>query len=103
VSVAPAWLPSRLNATDVTPCVCARSNLRRHCPVATRHTLILPSCDHGLTLVHVSAQLKRLLWDRGCTEGLFKGCIGDVEGHTGMFRVYFVLKTAQVELKSGRV
>mmetsp|Transcript_40453 Transcript_40453/g.100040 ORF Transcript_40453/g.100040 Transcript_40453/m.100040 type:complete len:209 (-) Transcript_40453:537-1163(-) len=38
-------LPSRLNATDVTPSVCARSNLRRHWPVCTLHTLILPSCD----------------------------------------------------------
>jgi hypothetical protein len=30
----------------------------------------------GLTIVHFSAQLKRFLWDRGCVEGLFRGCLG---------------------------
>jgi len=34
---------------------------------------------------------------------LFRGCLGGVEGHYGVFRVYFVSETAQVELKSGRV
>jgi hypothetical protein len=28
----------------------------------------------GLTLVHFSAQLKRILWDRGA----FRGCLGGV-------------------------
>ena len=28
----------------------------------------------GLTLVHFSAQRKRLLWDRGCAEGVYRGC-----------------------------
>lgn len=36
--------PSRANAREVTPCVCALSNRRRHCPVDTFHTLIFPSC-----------------------------------------------------------
>jgi len=28
--------------------------------------------QQGLTLVHISAQLKRLLWGRSCTQGLFR-------------------------------
>ena len=34
------------------------------------------ACRQGLTLVHSSAQLKRLLCDRGCSSGLFRGCLG---------------------------
>ena len=48
----------------------------------------------GLTLVHFSAQRKRFLWDRGCIEGLFRGCcvgvyevLGDVGGLKGVLRV----------------
>jgi len=64
------------------------------------------ACAQGLTLVHFSAQLKRILWDRGAT----RGCLGGVwevswgiKEYQGMFRVYFVSETAQVELRSGRV
>jgi hypothetical protein len=60
-------------------------------------------CTQELTLVHSSAQLKRLLCDRGCIEGLFMGCSAGVTGNYGVFRVYFVSVLAQVELKSGRV
>ena len=35
----------------------------------------------GLTLVHISAQLERFLWDRGCIYGLCRGCLGGVGGH----------------------
>jgi len=57
----------------------------------------------GLTLVHLSAQRKRLVWDRGCILGLFWGCLGVVMGYEGLCRVYFVSESAQVELRSGRV
>jgi hypothetical protein len=35
----------------------------------------------ALTLVHFSAQLKRLLWDRGCVQGDLRGCLGGVRGY----------------------
>ena len=60
----------------------------------------------GLTLVHFSAQLKRIVWDRGAFGGCL-GCVWEVSGgskeYQGVFRVYFVSETAQVELRSGRV
>jgi len=31
--------------------------------------------NQGLTLVHFSAQRKHFLWDRGCVQGLFRGCL----------------------------
>jgi hypothetical protein len=34
----------------------------------------VPAGRQGLTLVHFSAQLKRILWDKGA----FRGCLGDV-------------------------
>jgi len=34
---------------------------------------------------------------------LFWGCVGGVRGYEGLFRVYFMSETDQVELKSGRV
>jgi len=82
----PRWWCSA--ATTVTPMACP-----------TRCTY----CRQGLTLVHFSAQRKRFLWDKGCNWGLFRGCSGGVEGYEGVFRVYFVLETAQVELNSVRV
>jgi hypothetical protein len=57
----------------------------------------------GLTLVHLSAQRKRFVWNRGCIQGLFWGCSGGVRGHQGVSRVYFESETAQVELRSGPV
>ena len=58
---------------------------------------------HAGAYTRISAERKRLLWDRGCIQGLFRGCLGCVKGHYVVFRVYFVSETAQVELKSGRV
>jgi hypothetical protein len=46
----------------------------------------------GLTLVHSSAQRKRLLCDRGCSYGLFRGCLGGVGGYWGVFRVCFCVR-----------
>ncbi len=43
------WVPSREKLTLVTPCACARSYLRKHCPVRTFHT-----CRH-----HDSDQLSQ--------------------------------------------
>jgi len=37
--------------------------------------------EQGLTLVHSSAQLKRLQCDRGCSQGLFRGCLGGGRGY----------------------
>ena len=65
--------------------------------------VILRPRRQGLTLVHYSAQRKRFLWDRGCVQRLFRGCLRDVKRYQGVLRVYFVSETAQVELKSGRV
>ena len=51
------------------------------------------ACCQGLTLVHFSAQLERILWDRGA----FRGCLqvvwevsGGVMVYQGVFRVYLV-------------
>ena len=35
----------------------------------------------GLTHVHFSAQLKRILSHRGCIEELFTGCLGGDRGY----------------------
>ena len=40
---------------------------------------------------------------RGIVWGLFCGCLGGVRGCSGVYVVYFVSDTTQVELKSGRV
>ena len=39
-----------------------------------------PTSWQGLTLVHFSTQDKRLVWDRGCIQGFFMGCLGGVRG-----------------------
>ncbi len=60
----------------------------------------------GLTLVHFSAQLERILWDRGAFRGCLEGVwqvSGGFKEHEGMSMVYFVSETAQVELRSGRM
>jgi hypothetical protein len=60
----------------------------------------------GLTFVHVSAQLKRILWDRASMRGCLGGVeevSGGVKKYQGVFRVSLVSETAQVELRSGRV
>jgi len=63
----------------------------------------MSASSQGLTLVHFPAQGKRFPWDRGCTQGLCRGCFGGVRGYEGGFRLYFVSETAQVEPKSGGV
>ena len=84
-----------------------------HCDIAVFSWLLEyvkasrgPGRGLHLTLVHFSAQLKRILWDRGA----FRGCLGGVQEvsggnkeYQGVFRVYFMSETAQVELRSGRV
>ena len=57
----------------------------------------------GLTLVHFSSQRKRFRWDRECLQGMFRGFYRGIGGYEGGGGVHFVSKTAQVELKSGRV
>ena len=42
---------------------------------------VLASDGQGLTLVHFSAQLERILWHRGCIQGLSSGCLGGVRGY----------------------
>ena len=59
-----------------------------------------------LTLVHFSAQLEQILWDRGAFRGSSGGVwevSGDMKEHQGVSMVYFVSETAQVELKGERV
>jgi len=58
--------------------------------------------QQGLTLVHFPPHRKRFKWERGCIQGLRRGCLGGLEGHFGVSGMYFVSETAQVELKSGR-
>jgi len=60
----------------------------------------------GLTLIHLSAQLKRNLSDGSAC----RDCLGGVEEvsevikeYQGVFSGYFVSETAQVEMRSGRV
>jgi hypothetical protein len=85
--------------------------VKLHCPTSTAAAAaaraaadsLRAAAIQGLTLVHFSAQLKRWLWDRGCMQGMFRGCSGGIRGCYGVCRVYFVSETAQVELRSGRV
>jgi len=46
---------------------------------ASLHVLVA-RIRQGLILVHFSAQLKRFLWDRGCLQGLSRGCLGVTGG-----------------------
>jgi hypothetical protein len=43
------------------------------------------------------------LWDRGCIQELFRGCLAGLRAYQGVFTIYMVSETAQVELKSARV
>jgi hypothetical protein len=65
-----------------------------------------PAAHQGLTLVHFSAQLERILWDRGAIRGCLRGVLevsGGVKEYQGLVKVCFVTETAHVELRSGRV
>jgi len=58
--------------------------LRRAAPqswVGTGSTIRSLRSRQGLTLVHVSAQLKRFPWDRGCVQGLFIRCLVGFRGN----------------------
>ena len=72
-------------------------------PPSTHSSWDMHTLNQGLTLVHFSAQLKPLLWDRGSMQGLFRGCLAGVRGHVGCLGCAFVSEMAQVELRSGRV
>ena len=41
-----------------------------------------PTSSQGLTFVHLSAQRKRFLWDKGCVHSLCRGCLGVLGGIT---------------------
>jgi len=64
------------------------------------------AATQGLTRVIFLAQLKHIPWDRGAFKdglgGVWEGS-GDIKEYQGVFRVYLVTETAQVELESGRV
>ena len=79
------------NAASTYPVSCVRPDHELVAPVPGAYTRPL----FGST--------ERFLWDRGCTSGLFRGCLGGVKWYLGEFRVYFVSETAQDELKSARV
>ena len=77
-------------------------------PMAARNfsnawLLFASASGQGLTLIHLAAQRKCFLWDRRCIHWWPMGRLGGVGGYLGVFRVYFVSETDQVELKSGRV
>ena len=42
--------------------------------VAGQHKVVVDAQAQGLTLLHFSAHLKRILWDRGA----IRGCLGGV-------------------------
>jgi len=48
------------------------------------------SPQQGLTLVHISAQLKRILWNWGAVRGYLGGVweSGGIKEYQGVFRVY---------------
>jgi len=76
--------------------------------VTLARRLALKACTagQGLTLVHFPAQLQHIMLDRGALRNCLSGVqevSGGVTGYQGVFRVYFVSETAQVELRSGRV
>jgi len=55
--------------------------------VAVRSADENATASEGLSLVHYSAQRKRLLWDSGCMYGLFWGCSEVFRGVQGVFCV----------------
>jgi len=48
---------------------------------------LYPTFQQGLTLVHLSAQRKHFVWDRGCMQVLFRGCLVSARGYLGLSRV----------------
>ena len=64
---------------------------------------LVESPTQGLTLVHFSAQLKRVQWDRGAFRGSLGGIFDMSGGIRGVCRVHFMSETAQVGVRSGRV
>jgi len=68
---------------------------RTWCKVSSRTNVLSyngATCQ-GRALVHFSAQLKRLLWDRGAFEGCLGGIqevSGGIRGYQGVFMGFFV-------------
>jgi len=58
------------------------------CPGAMDVRDELSAAVQGLTLVHHSAQRKRLQWDMWCIHGMLRGCLGGVRRYEGVFRVH---------------
>jgi len=63
------------------PLICSRRERSRWC--SPRAASLFVTGNQGLTLVHVSAQRKRFVWDRGAFRGEFRGCLGGVRGFEG--------------------
>jgi hypothetical protein len=64
---------------------CIHGVLRsRSVPLLMMLLVEMSAARQGLTLVHVSAQLKRFLWDRGRIQGLLRGSKGAL-GDQGVF------------------
>ena len=63
---------------------------------------VLAAAGQGLTLVHFSAQLKRILWDRGALRGCSGGVLevsGGMKGYQGVFRVYLCQTRLRLSLE----
>jgi len=60
--------------------VAFKFNLRRYKAAAGAH-LRAAGLRQGITLVLSSAQRKRFVWDKGCIERLYTGCVGGVKGY----------------------
>jgi len=67
------WTPARFAAHGYRPLRYRRAYLSNVCVVAPARRLGVGR-RQGLTLVHISAQLKRILWDRVA----LRGRLGDV-------------------------
>ena len=69
---------------------------RRSCPAISRSRSGPSTSRQRLTLVQLSAQRERFLWDRGCIKGLLRDYLGGVGGYQGVIRVRFLSETAHV-------
>jgi hypothetical protein len=77
--------------------------LPRGAPPALPACTSLPPPTRGLHSSTFRLNVSAFCGIRGCIYELFFGCLAGGRGHQGVFRVYFVSETAQVEMKSGRV
>jgi hypothetical protein len=79
-------LPSTLHAAAAAAMLFMSSAVRSGAILSSTGGRWPPSmasraATQGLTLVHLSALIERILWNRGCIEGLFRGCLGGVRGY----------------------